>query len=367
MPVRRRIPGVDRLLAVLWSAALALVLRDERTLRGLKAAARPRSATSVTAIVPARDEERDVGETLRRLAAQDHPGLQVVAVDDESRDATRAAMAAVPGVEVVAGAPLPAGWTGKPWACAQGVARARGEWLLFLDADVALAPGAVGAALALAEDLGASALTAFPRLRTGTAIERAVLPLAAVVMQTAVIPSWAARSPRTDLAIGVGAFLLVRRDAYAAAGGHEAVRGEVVEDLALARNLKRAGHLPAWVRGEDQVALRFYHGAGEMWRGWRKNAARAWAGPAPLAAAGGAAVALVVLAPWARAPRSPWGAAALLAQLATLTRALRHTDAGPAWALAAPVGAVFLGAVAAASAWDRAAGRGTDWRGRRVG
>jgi len=360
-------PRVDRLLAVLWGAALALVLRDEQTLRGLAAGARPRSAASVTVIVPARDEERDVAETLRRLAAQDHPDLQVVAVDDESRDGTRAAMAAVPGVEVVAGAPLAPGWTGKPWACAQGVARARGEWLLFLDADVALAPGAVSAALALAEELGVRALTAFPRLRTGTAIERAVLPLAAVLMQTAVIPSWAARSPHTDLAIGVGAFLLVRRDAYAAAGGHEAVRGEVVEDLALARNLKRAGHLPAWVRGEEQVALRFYQGAGEMWRGWRKNAARAWTGPAPLAAAGGVAVAGTVLAPWARAPRSAWATAALLAQLATLTRALRHTDAGPAWALGAPVGAVFLGAVAVASGWDRATGRGTDWRGRRVG
>jgi hypothetical protein len=358
---------MDRLLAVLWGAALALVLRDERTLLGLAGGARPRGDASVTAIVPARDEERDVGETLGRLAAQDHPDLQVVAVDDESRDGTRAAMAAVAGVEVVDGAPLPAGWTGKPWACAQGVRRARGIWLLFLDADVRLAPGAVAAAVALAEELRVEALTAFPRLETGTAIERAVLPLAAVLMQTAVIPSWAARSPRTDLAIGVGAFLLVRRDAYLAAGGHEAVRGEVVEDLALARNLKRAGHLPAWVRGEDQVRLRFYHGAGEMWRGWRKNAARAWTGPAPLAAAGGAAVAAVVLAPWARAFRSPWAAAALSAQLATLTRALRHTDAGPAWALGAPVGAVFLGAVAAASGWDRATGRGTDWRGRRVG
>jgi hypothetical protein len=358
---------MDHVLAVLWGAALALVLRDERTLRGLDGGARPRVAASVTAIVPARDEERDVGRTLAALAAQEHPDLQVVAVDDESRDGTRAAMAAVPGIEVVDGAPLPDGWTGKPWACAQGVARARGTWLLFLDADVLLAPGAVGAALALTEELDASALTAFPRLRTGTAVERAVLPLAAVLMQTAVIPSWAARSPRTDLAIGVGAFMLVRRDAYDAAGGHEAVRGEVVEDLALARNLKRAGHLPAWVRGEDQVALRFYQGAGEMWRGWRKNAARAWTGPAPLAAAGALSVAGVVLAPWARAGRSGWGAAALGAQLAVLTRALRHTDAGPAWALASPVGAVFLGAVAAASAWDRVSGRGTDWRGRRVG
>jgi len=358
---------MSRLAAAAWAYAVLVSVVDARTLPVLAPndAAAPGPPRSVTAIVPARDEARDVGETLRRLIAQDHPDLQVVAVDDRSRDGTLAAMRAVPGVEVLEGEEAAPGWFGKPWACHQGVARARGEWLLFVDADVRLAPAAVRSALALAVRAGQPGATAFPHLETGSAVERVVLPLAGVVMQSAVIPSWLARLPGVDLAIGVGGFLLVRRDLYERVGGHAAVRGEVVEDLALARAAKRAGHLLPWADGRRVLSLRYYRGAGEMWRGWRKNASQAWRVPPVVALASGAVLGAVVLAPWASAARGrPSGLLGLALQVAALRRAARSTDIPPAYAAAGPLAAAFLGAVGAASALDRLRGRGPEWRGR---
>lgn len=359
---------VSRLAAAAWAIALATVLDDERTVPDLVEGARPlEPAPSVTVVVPARDEARDVEDTLRRLVAQDHPGLEIVAIDDQSSDGTLAAMRVVAGIDVVEGSEPPAGWLGKSWACAQGVERAHGDWLLFLDADVKLEPGAVSAALAFALERGAAVATAFPQLVTGSFAERAVLPLAAAIMETAVIPSWLARRARTDVAIGVGGFLLLRRDLYESIGGHAAVRAEVVEDLALARRAKRAGSLVPWARGRRVMHLRFYHGAGEMWRGWRKNASQAWQAPLPVGVAGGALLTGIVLAPWVATARGrPSGMIGLALQALTLRRVAGSTDVPAPYAFSGPAGIVFLSAVGLASTWDRASGRGPIWRGRRV-
>jgi hypothetical protein len=160
----------------------------------------------------------------------------------------------------------------------------------------------------------------------------------------------------------------LRRDLYAAIGGHEAVRGEVVEDLALARAAKRAGHLLPWARGEAVFSLRYQKGARGVWHGWRKNAAHAWRGPWPVALAAGAAVMTLVLAPWAallRGKRAA-GLAGVLLQAATLRVSAGATDVGAAYALAAPAAAAFMSAVGLASLVDRVSGRGARWRGRRI-
>jgi glycosyltransferase involved in cell wall biosynthesis len=351
---------MSRAAAIAWAAALGTVLHDRRVTPML--VPRPGAPPSpVTAIVPARDEEAAIEATLRALAGQ---AAQVVAVDDQSRDGTRAAMARVPGIEVIDGAPPPAGWTGKAWACHQAVARATSPWLLFVDADVRLLDGTVAALLAFAADRGARGATVFPFLETGSVAERAVLPLAGALMETAVIPGWAARAAWTDVAIGVGGCLLVERAFYEALGGHEAVRGEVVDDLALARAAKRAGHLLPWARGDHAVRLRYYTGARDMWQGWRKNASHAWGGSIPAAMAGGALVQWAVLAPWwALARRRRSGAAGVALQAATLLEVLRATDIPRPYALAAPAAAAFVGAVGLQAVLDRLSGRAT-WRGR---
>ena len=358
-----------RACAAVWIAALALVARDQRTVPQLErvaAEARER-LPSVTAIVPARDEQRDVEHTLALLVAQDHPRLQVVAVDDCSSDGTLDAMRRVAGVEVVEGVAPPEGWLGKPWACAQGLARASGDWLLFLDADMRLAPQALSAALAFAIARAGGGATVFPRLETGGAAERIVMPAAGVLMQTAVIPSWAARSRRLDVAIGVGGFLLLERAVYERVGGHTAVRGEIVEDLALSRLVKRDGGLVEWASGGGLVSLRMYHGFAELWHGWRKNAAHAWPLPAPASAGAALALALLAFGPWASAARGRRaGLLGVLAQVLTVALSRRGSDIPAAYALAAPVGVAFLLAVGVAALWDRARGRPAMWRGRRV-
>lgn len=360
---------IPRLSAAAWLAALVVVAYDRITLPRLQPPP-PREREdlpSVTVIVPARDEERGVEETLALLRAQDHPRLQIVAVDDCSSDGTLVAMRAVSGVEVVEGTAPPEGWLGKPWACAQGFARARGEWLLFLDADMRLAPWTVSAAHRLALERAGGGATVFPRLETGSVAERIVMPAAGVLMQTAVIPSWAARSRRFDVAIGVGGFLLLDRTVYRRIGGHAAVRGEVVEDLALARSVKRTGGLVVWSSAGDGVRLRMYHGLGELWRGWRKNAAHAWPLPAWASAGAAAALAVVAWSPWVAAARGrAAGVLGVVAQVAVMRESSRSTDVGAPYALTAPLGVAFLLAVGAASLWDRARGRPATWRGRLV-
>ncbi len=348
--------------ALAWGIALATVLHDRRAIPLL----RPKDAATrapVTVIVPARDEEAAVEETLRALLPQ---AAQVVAIDDESRDGTRAAMGRVPGIEVIDGTPPPPGWLGKAWACQQGVQRAREAWLLFADADVVFAPGAVAALLDFARRQGARGATAFPYLETGTAIERAVLPVAGALMETAIIPSWAARLPWTNVAIGIGGCLLIERELYDQIGGHAARRGEVVDDLSLALAAKRAGHQLPWARGEHLWRLRYYRGARDMWQGWRKNASHAWGGSLVAALAAGASVQLVLLYPWWGAlRRSRIAAAAVVLQVTVLSQVIRVTDIPARYALCAPVGAVFIGAVGMQAVLDRVRGR-AEWRGRRI-
>jgi hypothetical protein len=354
---------LDHLALAAWAYAVAVVVADERLTPRL--APGPAAEGSVTVIVPARDEERDVERTLRGLRASAHADLQVVAVDDESTDGTRAAMRRVEGVEVVAGTPPPGGWLGKPWACAQGARRARGAWLLFCDADVRVAPWTIDAALRLAQEREAAGATVFPGLALESRAERLVMPAAGLLMQTAIVPAWLARRPSSSVAIGVGGFLLVRRDAYDAIGGHGAVREEVVEDLALARALKRAGAPLAWARGDEAVRLRMDHGVRELWTGWRKNAANAWDAPPLATAAGAAAIGAIVWAPWAGAVRRrPIAVAALALQYLALRAPGRALGLPRCYALTAPAGAAFLAAVGAASVLDKMRGHGVRWRGR---
>ena len=358
---RRHRPAAS-LAALGWAGALATVLLDRRTVPAL----RPLRGTPplpVTVIVPARDEEATIATTLRCLVPQVR---QVVAVDDESRDGTRAAMAGVSGVEIIDGTPPPPGWLGKPWACQQAVSRAHQPWLLFADADVRFAPGAVAALLEYARSRGAVGATAFPYLETGTRIERAVLPVAGALMQVAIIPSWAARARWSNVAIGIGGCLLIERDFYDALGGHAARRGEVIDDLALARAAKRAGRPLPWARGEALMRLRYYRGGAEMWHGWRKNASHAWGGSIAAALVAGAVLQTALLAPWVATVRGRRaGRLGVALQAATLAQVIRSTDIPVVYSLCGPVGAAFIGAVGQQAVIDRVRGR-AQWRGRTI-
>jgi glycosyltransferase involved in cell wall biosynthesis len=204
------------------------------------------------------------------------PALEVVVIDDGSTDRTAAILESLadPRLRVIdgAGAPPPAGWLGKPWANHRAAAAARGDWLLFTDADVELGPRAVSVAVGAAERLGLDLLT-------GLGTELAV-GLAEKVLHTYVLfgsaagTDWrAVNDPsRREVARGNGRFLLVRRDSYHRIGGFESVRGLGVDDEAFARRAKRHGLRYRFCFVPTLYRCRMFHSARELWNGWRRLA-----------------------------------------------------------------------------------------------
>ncbi len=226
---------------------------------------------SVSVIVAARDEEGDLEAALDGLLAQDIGGLEIVVVEGGSRDRTRAiVLARAPRVRLVDEPPLPDGWVGKNWACWTGARSSHGDWLLFLDADVRLHPTAIRTVLAWAQGERAAAATIAPRVEMVGFWERLVLPFYIQMVLTYF------RAPRVNrdgarAAMLNGQFWLTRREEYEAVGGHAAVRGVVLEDVALARRFRAAGR-PLRVAWAPALATtRMYRDRGEMFEGLLKN------------------------------------------------------------------------------------------------
>lgn len=228
----------------------------------------------VSIVIPARNEERYVGRTLDAALGQDYPDFEVIVVDDGSTDGTADEIAARAGDERLIGLtsrPLSPGWLGKPNALATGAERATGAWILFMDADVELHPSALRDAVAASERKGWDYLTLFPRfVRRGfwEEVLMPVVPIAAFVY----LPSFLVFVPRVPVAVGGGAFGLVRRAAYESMGGHESLRNSVVDDVRLATELKRAGFRVQARMGLHRLRLRMYHGFDEIVEGFTKNA-----------------------------------------------------------------------------------------------
>jgi len=231
------------------------------------------SAPVISAVVPARDEEAAIARAVESLAAQPEIA-EIFVVNDQSTDRTAAVLeelaAQIPRLRVVQGGALPEGWTGKNFAIAQGVAQARGKWLLFTDADVEHLPGSAARALEDAATFGAALVSYSPEQEMRTWWERAVIPF--VFCRLAAHFSYARVSdPALPDAAANGQYLLMRRDAYEAIGGHAAVCSEVVEDVALARRTKQAGQRIYFAPGQGIARARMYRSGGEMWEGWTKN------------------------------------------------------------------------------------------------
>lgn len=332
----------------------------------------------VSIVLPARDEARDVGSAVRSHLDQTYRRIEVLVVDDQSTDGTpTVATDAAGGDErfvLVHGEPVPQGWVGKSWACWQGARLARGEWLLFTDADVVHSPEALSRCLALALRLDRGGLTLTPRVDAVTVAERLVMPAAATLIQNVLAPGFLVRSPRSQIVMAAGAYLLIRRDVYDRFGGHGGIGGHMVDDVALAQAVKRGGGLLVPADGAGLIRLRMYHDLGEMWRGWRKNAAFASPGeptkgvvPAIGLAVLGAAPALCGLAGMRMrdGPLTTLGVAGFAAQCALQRLASPVVDTPARYAPTLPVGTTFMAAAALRGSIDRITGRGPLWRGRR--
>jgi cellulose synthase/poly-beta-1,6-N-acetylglucosamine synthase-like glycosyltransferase len=329
----------------------------------------------VTVVLPVRDEEARVGGCLAAvLAQQGVPDLGVVVVDDGSTDGTAAVVRSVgdPRVRLVTAPDPPPGWLGKPHACAVGAA-AVGGWdddtgdavLVFLDADVRLFPDALAAAVALLDAAGLDLASPWPRPVTGTAAERLVQPLGPWLWMTTLPVRLAERSPRPSLAAANGQFLVLRRAAYERAGGHGAVRGEVIEDVALARAVKRAGGRAAPVDGSRLAACRMYEGWPALRAGYAKSLWASVAGsPAASAAAAAGLTAVAVLPALAALRGSRAGLVGYAAGVAgrAVSAAVTGSRVWPD-SLAHPVSVLLFDALLASSVAARRRGA-LSWRGR---
>jgi hypothetical protein len=242
---------------------------------------------TVSVCVPARNEERNIEAIVRCALANQAVDVEVLVYDDQSTDATPRILESLrredSRVRAVPTQPLPEGWNGKQWGCERMGRAARTEWLLFTDADVRLAPDCLGRAVAEARRLDAALLSTIPREETGSPLERLVVPLIHWMLF-----SWlpmprmrTTNDPATSA--GCGQFLLVRSDAWEAAGGHAAFRDSMHDGIKLPRNVRRAGFHTDLYDGGESVSCRMYRNAGETWRGFTKNAYEGLGSPVVLA------------------------------------------------------------------------------------
>ncbi len=336
----------------------------------------PLPLTSI--VVPARDEARSIEACVRSLLAQDWLNFELIVVDDRSTDATPAILERLAKedrrLKVVRGEELAPGWVGKSWALHQGVQHATGEWLLFTDADSHHNPRGVASALYFARRAHVDALSIATSQEFGSFWERATLPSILGLVLFATGPFGAINDPaKTKNAIVNGQYLLVKHLVYEALGGHAALRGEIAEDLAFARRLKRDGRFRLLLAaGERLASVRMYRSLGEIWSGFTKNAYFG-AGSVPGLIAGASFLLAISAAPPVLAARAirrkEWGEAleAIACSAATIAAAgwaFERTHLPRRLGLYQPLGTALFAAIAANSALRVLSGRGVAWRGR---
>ena len=293
------------------------LLRQLRVHRNASLGAPPTVARlpPVEAIVPARNEAGNIRTCLAGLAAQRGltGDLSITVVDDGSEDGTAEAVAAMARddkrIRLISAGELPAGWMGKPHACWQGALQASAEWLCFVDADVRATPDLVRAALGAALDRDIDMLSLNPQQELGSFWERLIIPAGLVLIGCVQDLRPVNKAGSNAIAVN-GQVLLIRREVYAAVGGHAAVRGEICEDKALALRVKEAGGQYALLGAEHLAKTRMYTSLDTLWEGLAKNATEIIGdGPNTVAAA---TAAFVI------------GWAAILVPLLTVLAALRE-------------------------------------------
>ena len=368
--------------ALPWLAPFAALARLGRRTPELSTAPPVTDGPLISVVIPARNESRVIATVLGSVLESRYAALEIIVVDDRSTDDTAARVAGIaerdPRVRLIEGEPLPEGWFGKPWACVQGARAARGEILVFTDADTRHAPDLLPHAAGALQAERADLLTISPRQRCETFWERVVMPQIWFLLGVRYHPRAVNRARRARDVIANGQFIMVRRDAYDRVGTHAAVRGEVAEDLALAQAFFAAGLRSWFAFAESLMETRMYESLPHLVEGWSKNiylgGRRSFPDEpvrralVPLALAGSIVFWLLPPLVLAGALAGAWPSLAAAGAVATLLcvafwMLMSLGMQIPAWyGLLYPLGAGVLLYIVARSTWRGS--RRVEWRGR---
>jgi chlorobactene glucosyltransferase len=348
------------LAIVLAAGLLGLALRTEEQRRSAPPLPplSPIPPGTVTVLLPVRDERANVLDCLETLVGQ----ARVKVIDDGSTDGTRELVQTYPGAELIDAGPLPDGWRGKVHALWVGWQGVDTPWVLLTDADTRHGPELLARALAAARegDLDAVSLAGSQECRSFG--ERLIIP-AVFALLDILLGDWKAAASGAGPAVANGQFILLKREAWEAAGGFETVRNEAIDDVAIVTRLRQRGSRTAFFR-EPGLRVRMYRGFRETWRGWRRNLGGIF-GPSPGTLAAILTVLLVpVLALAGFLAAGRWLEAALLWSAGAAASIVLRS--GSVYGLLYPLDAVLLAVLLFLGAADRGRGRLASWKGREV-
>ena len=338
-------------------------------------AMRPESAPRIAVVVPARNEADVIGRVIRALLEQDYPGpLHILVVDDHSTDHTagvvsKAAKGRTDRLTILSAPPLPAGWTGKMWALAQGAERAAEflpDYFLFTDADIVHAPGSVSSLVAMAQARGLDMVSMMVKLECSSFAECALIPAFVFFFFMLYPPEWV-NDGHKRTAGAAGGDILVRAEALRKAGGIAAIRSELIDDCALAREIKRDGGI--WLGlTRSAASIRSYDGFGGIGRMISRNAFyqlrhSVWLLLGTLLGLGITYLAPPVLV-FFGGLAAVFGGLAWLAMSLSFLPMVRFYELSPLWAITLPLVALFYAGATVHSAVQYWMGRGGEWKGR---
>lgn len=232
---------------------------------------RPASrAEKISVIIPMKNEEANAKTCIEALLKQDYKNFEIIVINDNSTDRTGEIVKSFPDVICIENkTPTPEGWTGKNYAIHKGVTSASGQWLLFSDADTRHQPVSLSAALAHIQQKDLDFLTLLPRCICETFVEKMIQPIAMAFLGLW-FPIQKVNDPNSPMYFGNGQYLMIKKKLYDKLGGHEAVRGEFLEDYAFARKVKEVKARGECAMGKDIYGTRMYASFDAAWKGWRR-------------------------------------------------------------------------------------------------
>ncbi|MEI6041661.1 MAG: glycosyltransferase [Actinomycetes bacterium] len=338
--------------------ALALVLTviNALTMRSVRSRDAKEVSNSVDILVPMRDEERNVAACLTAIVASAKlADFKVYVLDDHSSDHTAVLIKGFP-VNLLSGTELPDEWLGKNWACSQLAAAGRGEYLVFVDADVRLKPAAIAAAITKMNLLGWDFISPYPKQLAGTFFEKLIQPLLQWSWLASVPLRLAEKFPNRSMTIANGQFFIVKRSAYQKINGHSKVKDQVLEDLELARALVASGARGGVADGTLVAQCRMYQSREELISGYTKSLWKAFG------SGNGAIIAAFLLFEVGISPILTSSLCVTLILLSRFIAALR-TGSNPLYGLLQPVSILILLYLMGLS-WYRKRRGELRWRGR---